>query len=212
MFVRIRSSLTYANVMASLAVVLAVGAGGFAVASVPDKEGSIPGCFVAKGKKAGDLRVLVTGTRCRGSERKIVWNRRGPAGAAGTAGTQGVRGPQGIAGPPGPSEAFNQGLFSGGPGLQLAAGSYFVQAVVQGTNAGASSQDLACTLSIGSASDAPGIAQDIKTTTISAGGKGVVTLHQIHQLSGPGPANVSCTGPSWSGTIVAIRVGTTHEI
>jgi hypothetical protein len=209
---KIRSRMTYANVLATAAVVVAVGAGGYAIGSVPDSKGRIPACYVTTGGHKGELRVLLHGKQCRSGERKLVWNRRGVQGLQGSQGLQGATGPQGIPGPAGPSEGFNQGLFAGGPGLSLSAGGYFVQAVVQATNSAGTPADLSCTLSIGSASDGSGIAKDIETTTIAANGKGSLTLHQIHTLSGPGPANVSCTGPTWNGLIVALRVGTVHEI
>ena len=204
MLAAIRSRLTYANAMATIAVLIALGAGGYAVGAVPDSKGRIPACYVAKGKQKGELRVLVTGTKCRRAERKLVWNRRGIQGAQGVAGP---RGPQGVPGPAGPSEAANQGLFPGGPGLLLSAGGYYVQAIVQANNtAGGTAAEFNCTLTIGSA-------RDIKTTTVAAGGTGVLTLHQIHTLAASGNANVTCTGlSSWNGLIVAMKVGTVREI
>lgn len=203
---------TYANVAATFAVLAAVGAGGYAVGAVPDAKGRIVGCYVASGAHQGSLRLLVKGKRCAAGERKVAWNKQGMPGPAGVAGRPGPQGVPGPAGPAGPSDAFNQGLFPGGPGLTLQAGSYVVQATVQTSNPGASAQDMTCTLSVGSAADTT-IAKDVKTVTVAAGASAVIPLQQIHQLAATGPANVSCTGlSSFNGLIVALRVGTVHEI
>jgi hypothetical protein len=125
------------------------------------------------------------------------------------AGPPGQTGPQG---PIGPSDAYNQGVFPGGPGISLAAGSWYVRAQVNGSNTTSSPVDMTCTLTITAPGDtSPGKA--IATTTLAAGAKGVLPLEQIHGLPAAGSANVECSGPSsWNGLIVAIRVGTVHEI
>jgi hypothetical protein len=90
--------LTYANVMATIAVVVAVGGGGYAVAQSGGSQGTIKGCTH---KKSGALRVLKAGKKCKRIERAIAWNIEGPAGQAGSdgpAGTGGAAGPQGAGG------------------------------------------------------------------------------------------------------------------
>jgi hypothetical protein len=199
-------------VVATIAAVAAVGAGGLAVGAVPDAKDRIVGCYVTSGSHQGTLRLLVKGKRCASGERRLAWNRRGLPGSIGATGPRGLQGLQGPTGQAGPSEGFDQGLFPGGPGLSLQAGSYVVHATVQASNTGGAAQDVTCTLSIGSASDNV-VAKDIKTVTIAAGAKAVIPLHQIHQLAAPGPANVSCEGlSSFHGLMTALRVGTVHEI
>jgi hypothetical protein len=56
-------------------------------------------------KQGGALRVIdkAKGQTCKDSERRLVWNQRGPRGLAGSAGSPGATGPAGPAGPAGPS-------------------------------------------------------------------------------------------------------------
>jgi hypothetical protein len=89
--------LSYANVMATIAVVLAVGGGSFAIAQ-SGSQGTIKGC---SHKKSGVLRVLKKGKKCRRSERAIAWNiegRAGDDGAPGAPGRSGPTGPEGVGG------------------------------------------------------------------------------------------------------------------
>jgi hypothetical protein len=91
---RVLARLTYANVGATVALVLAVG--GFAVAATPQQTRVIHGCYL---KKDGSLRIVTAGKKCRRTETRISWNRQGLRGIAGARGSQG---PQGIAGAAGP--------------------------------------------------------------------------------------------------------------
>lgn len=77
---KLRDRLTYANVMATIAVFAAVGGGAFAVGAIPDGEGKINACYVPSGKKKGHVR-LVTKAKCRRGERHVAWNQRGESGA-----------------------------------------------------------------------------------------------------------------------------------
>jgi hypothetical protein len=95
---QLRVRLTYANVMATVAAFAAIGGGAFAIGAVPDREGRIKACFVPKGKVKGDVRLLVSGSKCRKGEAKVTWNQRGRRGAQGERGPQGLRGVQGAAG------------------------------------------------------------------------------------------------------------------
>ena len=56
-------------VIATAALVLA--AGGFAVAAIPSRDGTIHACYKTEG---GDVRV-VKGTTCKQGERALSWNR-----------------------------------------------------------------------------------------------------------------------------------------
>src|SRR5687768_15740572 len=96
--------LTYANVMATIAVVFAVGGGGYAIAQTGSK-GTIKGCT---NKKTGVLRVLKAKAKCKRSERAIAWNIQGPAGRpgpGGSTGQPGSNGPAGTSGATGPRGA-----------------------------------------------------------------------------------------------------------
>jgi hypothetical protein len=74
-----------ANVIAYLAIVLAVGAtGGYAIAATSSK--SIHACVV---KKTGELLVKA---RCSGGQTKLTWNQQGPQGLQGKTGSTGAPG------------------------------------------------------------------------------------------------------------------------
>jgi hypothetical protein len=106
----VRSRLTYANTMATVAVFLALGGGAFALSGIPDRGGVYHGCVAS----SGALRVVAKASSCRraktvkrGSRRvripgesAITWNQQGPRGLQGG---QGVNGVNGVQGPPGPT-------------------------------------------------------------------------------------------------------------
>jgi hypothetical protein len=92
----LRRHLTYANVMASAAVFIALSGGTYAaVRGVPGKDGRIHGCV----NQRGVLRVVAEKKKCARGEQRIAWSQKGPAG---TAGRPGAQGPAGTPGPQGP--------------------------------------------------------------------------------------------------------------
>src|SRR5690349_16429362 len=79
---------SYANVVATLALVAAVG--GTTLAATSGSSKTISVCIKKSGAHKGTVRVA---TKCRRTERKLSWNkagRVGPAGPAGAAGAAGV--------------------------------------------------------------------------------------------------------------------------
>jgi hypothetical protein len=74
MVTKLRSRLTYANVMATIAVFLALGGGAYAAKSLVGSDGQINGCV---GKRTGVARVVKPGKRCRHGETRLAWNQRG---------------------------------------------------------------------------------------------------------------------------------------
>ena len=93
---KFRIRLTYSNVMATLAVVLALGGGAFvALAAIPDSKGVIHSCFK---KTTGTLRVISTG-KCKTGESPLAWNQKGRRGPRGLRGLRGIQGIQGVPGP-----------------------------------------------------------------------------------------------------------------
>ncbi len=68
---QMRPRMSYANVAATVAVVLAMG--GFAVAAIPAPDGTVTGCYKAKGKAKGKLRVIDDSAQCRKKEKAISW-------------------------------------------------------------------------------------------------------------------------------------------
>jgi hypothetical protein len=94
MLAALRSRLTSAHVIAVVALVFALG--GFAVARIPSRDGTITACYE---KKKGTLRVIDEKKKCsRKSERKLTWNKQGRAGSDGLAGSPGRPGDPGLAG------------------------------------------------------------------------------------------------------------------
>jgi hypothetical protein len=105
-----RKRLSYANVMATIAVFAAIGGGAVAaVRSIPGPDGVIHACYKAK---TGGVRVVASGKKCHKRERALTWNQQGVQGpqglqgALGPQGLQGERGTDGQAGQPGSAAAY----------------------------------------------------------------------------------------------------------
>ena len=94
---RIRRRLSYANVAATLALVLGTSGGAYAAVRSGDGDGSrrILGCFA---ERTGTLRVVTGHAGCGRLETPISWNAQGPRGRDGERGALGARGPQGAVG------------------------------------------------------------------------------------------------------------------
>ena len=206
-----RLRLSYANVTATLALFFALGAGGYAIGAIPNKEGTISACYATKGATKGQLRAVDGTARCRKGERKLKWNQRGPAGLPGQTGATGAQGP---IGPAGISRVDMNGI---GSYLQtpeeLKPGSYLVTANVQLNNTTNATVDVTCTLTLGKDAAPERRARDIANVTVPAGSKQRLTLTQIHQFNTAGPAGVDCQGLSnWNGLIYFVHVGLVSEI
>src|SRR3954454_19114807 len=88
--------ISYANVVATMALIFAVGGTAFAASTPGSSAPATPKLCAAK--KNGDLRPLSGGGGCGSTERAVSVDRRsvaGPAGASGQPGAQGERGRQG---------------------------------------------------------------------------------------------------------------------
>ena len=113
-----RPPLSYANVMSTIAVFLALGGGAWAVTGqtgATKKPVTVNACVKKAGKQKGQLRVVSAKAKCRKGERKLAWTSApstaapttgatgpvGPAGPAGQAGAQGPQGEPGTEGEPG---------------------------------------------------------------------------------------------------------------
>jgi hypothetical protein len=125
---RLRPRLTYANVMSTVAVFVALGGGAYAaVSAIPGPGGVIHGCYK---KKGGSLRLVPAGRRCTKSELAIAFDQQGPPGPRGPngatrllkgprgfPGAAGERGPKGEAGPAGPGAISFAQTLTGNSGL-----------------------------------------------------------------------------------------------
>jgi hypothetical protein len=91
---KLPSRLTYANVMSTLALFLALGGGALAATSFTGSDAKIHGCVA----KNGQLTVLKAGkTKCKKGQAAIAWNQTGPRGPQGLQGIQGGKGDTGPA-------------------------------------------------------------------------------------------------------------------
>ncbi len=97
---RLRARATFANVMSTAAVFVALG--GVAYATIPDAgTGLIHGCY---SNSNGALRVVDPATsECVNGETGLNWNQAGQQGAPGQQGPPGPQGPKGDTGPAGPN-------------------------------------------------------------------------------------------------------------
>ena len=98
MFTQVRSALTYANVMATIAVFIALGGGAYAAVKLP--KNSVGGAQIKKN--------AVTSTKVKnGSLKKGDFAKNQlPTGAPGPVGPAGARGPTGATGETGPTGTF----------------------------------------------------------------------------------------------------------
>jgi hypothetical protein len=93
---RVRQHLSYANVVATLALVFAMSGGAIAATGgFTAASSSVKACVAANGV----LKVL-TGKKCKGGQKAVSWNQQGPAGPQGATGSAGATGPQGTPGVP----------------------------------------------------------------------------------------------------------------
>jgi hypothetical protein len=98
----VKRRLTYANVVATLALFLALGGGSYAaITSGFGSGGVLHACATARN---GSLRLVRHARDCRRGEVFLSWNVQGPAGKPGQTGQTG---------PPGPATGTAGGDLSG---------------------------------------------------------------------------------------------------
>jgi hypothetical protein len=117
----IKSRLTYANVMATGAMFIALGGGAYALSGVPDSNGVFHGCV---DNRTGLVRVVKSASSChrpRGhgkhrdaGELAVSWNQQGRPGLPGQTGATGPNGALGPNGAPGSALAYAHVLADGG--------------------------------------------------------------------------------------------------
>ncbi len=108
---RIRRHLSYANVAATLALVLAMSGGAVAASGGLSSGGTLRACA----NEEGAIRLLKAGKHCKRGQKSVSWNQQGPAGAKGTPGAASAPGASGPAGVPGKD---------GSPGTAIAYGTF----------------------------------------------------------------------------------------
>ena len=125
-----RDRINYANVVASLALFVALGGGAYAATtgSFVSSGGVISGCV----KHNGALLVVKSGRRCPRHTVALPFAQRGPRGPRGSTGAKGPRGATGAAGAAGKTGAAGKNGENGAPGTALGYGRVFFN----GTEAG----------------------------------------------------------------------------
>jgi hypothetical protein len=188
--------LGYANIIATLALFLALGGGAWAVSRASSTQ--IRACE----SHSGSLRVIRHGT-CRRTEHLLSWNTVGPHGPAGQTGPQGPQGPAGSNGQNGAAgtlsayEAQRTSVFditTTGSFMTVAtlsnlpAGSYAISAhaVVDNHTDTMDTGQVTCELVAGADSDS--------SYTYLLGGTDAMNLPMsvTHTFSAPGSAVVEC--------------------
>jgi hypothetical protein len=86
---------------------------------VPSNKGVFAACYL---KTSGAMRVIPAFRRCRATEFRMTWSKRGPVGPQGIEGATGATGSQGQQGPAGPQGATGSQGAQGPPGATGAAG------------------------------------------------------------------------------------------
>jgi hypothetical protein len=98
---RIRRHVSYANVAATLALVLAMSGGAVAATGGFSSGGTLRACA----NEEGAIRLLKPGKRCGKGQKTVSWNQTGPAGAKGATGAAGASGGPGATGAAGAAGA-----------------------------------------------------------------------------------------------------------
>jgi hypothetical protein len=207
---KLRSRLTYANVVATLALFLALGAGSYAAVTITGKNvknSSLTGRDVKNNSLTGaDVKNITSGDVSDGS----LLSKDFKAGQL----PAGPRGLQGTTGATGPSHTYAALDRAGGDGfrqisVRVPGGDYLVTAKAELTNTG-STVNITCQLAPGSAS----ADLDSSTVTLAASQQAVVPNHSFAHLPNGGSITESCNSSSVLGIttdelrLSATRVGT----
>jgi hypothetical protein len=226
---RLLSRFTYANVVATFALLFAVSTGGaWAATSMINgskikrntitgkqvKNGSLTGADIAKGSLTADRLARGVLAGAVGSK-----GEPGAAGAAGAAGAPGAAGAKGDTGDRGPSDAYFTELpYTGVPGvpmttkatvhsLDLPAGKYFISGVVTFKNEGPASDGVLC--------DLTAVDQFQRAVNYApVGGFGQVTVERTVSLDTATTVTLACSRDAansirrYSSALSAIRVAT----
>src|ERR1700743_3760655 len=95
----VKQHLTYANVVATLALLFAMSGGAIAATrGFTARSRSIKACV-----GSGGVLKLLTDERCKRGQQTVSWNQQGPTGPAGAPGATGATATAGLNGAPGPS-------------------------------------------------------------------------------------------------------------
>jgi hypothetical protein len=186
----IRRHLSYANVVATLALVFAMSGGALAASH-----------YLINSTKQINPKVLSTlkGTGKVGSQGPA--GAQGPAGPQGTPGAPGQPGGPGERGPPGLNGVVSAVTSSTGT-VHVAAGTYLILAFIEGQGE-IGTTELICTLTAGTDTDS-------KKNIVGGNGANylfqTIPLMVTHTFAASGQASVECNGRGETSRMVAIPV------
>lgn len=201
MLARFRSCLSYANVMATIAVFVALGGGAYAAFTLP--ANSVGSRQLENGSVTPKKVARATIRLFKGQ--KGAPGPKGDQGAQGAQGVQGLQGVQGIQGPIGPSDVYFTSSSTVGAELTLPAGDYWIEGQCDFSNSNGTAQP---GLEILTSSQAGGIGS--ASATIPAAGTTVASHDVTAHFASQGTLDNGCTSNAGTGvssnTLTAIRV------
>jgi hypothetical protein len=213
-----RRHLTYANLVASLALFLALGGAAFAATQLPRNSvgtGQLKAEAVTAGKIAKRTRNQLQGARGPAGQQGPTGKAgaKGATGAKGGTGARGETGARGPAGADGTGPAFEvftsaKATGAGSPPLlsqALGAGAYVITADVTATNNTAAPEaiPIECTLAAGGVSNAA-------AATLAKGDVQTVSVSLTQTFTSAGAVTLTCNSPVPllvdSGNMIATQV------
>jgi hypothetical protein len=210
---RLRRHLTFANVVACLALFVALGGASYAALKVPKESvgtEQLKKAAVTPEKLSDKAKDAMTGPR----------GPQGQAGAKGAQGPQGASGAQGPPGEPGPSAVYayfhkeevvlNQYTYTVAS-LPVPAGSYAIQAELLATSMTSELADLTCELHAGADDDERFFFLDNNNRyapSATLWDNQVVPFQLVHTFGEPSQITISCVynGPSTGVAVRALRI------
>jgi hypothetical protein len=198
MLARLRSCLSYANVMATLAVFVALGGSAYAAFTLPSNS---VGSRQLKNGAVTPKKVARTTIKLFKGQKGAP----GPKGDQGARGAQGVQGRKGIQGPIGPSNVYFTSSTTLGATLTVPAGDYWIEGQCDFSNSNGTPQPGLDSLT---SSQAGGIGS--ASATIPANGTTVASHDVTAHFASQGTLENGCTSNAGTGlssnTLTAIKL------
>lgn len=219
---RFLGRLTYANVIATLALFVALGGASYAATQLPSnsvgtkqiKKGAVTPAKLSQASKS-------TLTGPTGPTGPI--GPRGAAGEAGAPGTPGLQGEKGDQGPEGPSDGYFDSTIAGGPltesgaefgELNVPAGSYLVSATARLISTGAGSSNAECLI----LNRSGGNGAQMNVNLSGTNDRKILPMLFAQTVEAPSTFAIQCQTTIGGGTVsvdemslAAVKVGNLHE-
>lgn len=228
---RLRKHVTYANVIATLALFVALGGASYAATQLPANSvgtKQIKKEAVTPAKLSSAAKAALVGATGPGGPTGPV-GPAGPAGATGATGLQGdrgepgERGPKGDPGPAGPSDGYFDLSIPGGPltetggefgELTVPAGSYVLSATARLISTGAGTSNSECLI----VNRSGGNGAQMNVNLSGTNDRKIISMAFAQTVESPVTFSIQCQLAFGGGTvsvdemsISAIKVGELHE-